>query len=253
MALDKGKTMTPTEKADKVVKILGLVGGNVRHAFKLQAYFCRAAYKDDVKKHFDQSKAASGYNQILDSLYFELIMTLVRLFDNLKEEKGAHNTASIPGLMSLLSETEVVAELQVRSEQRKNSTGDLDTDFLKKLEADAVQSASKDASKETSLIFALFRDFEKLKGSHLLSRLRTIRNELLAHTAIKRNRNNPAHYGDTEKLLKKTAQFVVSLNSSVKSLHDDYKGEIEIWQEHADYFWKKVIEGNGEKPTNHST
>ena len=59
--------MAQIDKADKVVKILKLVDGNVRHAFKLWSYFRRAAYSDDVKKRFDQSKAASGYNQIVDS------------------------------------------------------------------------------------------------------------------------------------------------------------------------------------------
>lgn len=244
--------MTPTEKADKVITILELVDGNVRHAFKLRSYFCRAAYSDDVKKRFDQSKAASGYNQIVDSLYFELIMTLVRLFDHLQEEKSSHNTASIPELMSLLTGTEVVAELQLRSEQRKTPTGDLekdlkssDLDFLKKLKADAVEAACK----ETSQIFKSFQNYEKLKGSHLLSRLRTVRNELFAHTAIERNRNNPARYGDAEELLEKTAEFVANLNSSIRSLHDDYQGEIQTWQDHAKYFWESIVSGNVEKPT----
>ncbi len=235
--------MTPIEKADKAVEILKLVDGNVRHAFKLQSYFCCAAYNDEVKKRFDQNEAAPGYNQILDSLYFELIMTLVRLFDNIHEKKSDQNTASIPKLMSLLSETEVVAMLQLRSVQRKVLTGDLklelksfDLDFLKRLDAEAIQSAYN----ETSQIFGLFQNYEKLKGSHLLGRLRTVRNELFAHTAIERNRNNPARYGDAEKFLEKTAIFVASLNSSVKSLHNDYKDEIEKWQEHAKYFWKAL-------------
>ena len=246
--------MTPIEKTDKVVNILELVDGNVRHAFKLRSYFCRAAYKDDVKNRFDQSKTASGYNQIVDSLYFELIMTLVRLFDNLQEEKSAHNTASIPELMSLLSETEVVAQL--RSEQRKTPTGDLEMDlkssnldFLKNLKTDAIQAACK----EKSQIFSLLQNYEKLKGSHFLSRLRTVRNELFAHTAIERNRNNPARYGDAEELLEKTAQFVASLNSSVRSLHDDYQGEIKTWQEHAKYFWENIVGESTEKPTSQST
>ena len=248
--------MTSSEKANKVVKILELVDGNVRHTFKLRSYFCRAAYKDDVKKRFNQSKAASGYNQIVDSLYFELIMTLVRLFDNLQEERNAHNTASIPELMSLLSETEVVAELQLRSEQRKTPTGDLeldlkssDLDFLKKLKVDAVQAACK----ETSQISSSFQNYEKLKGSHLLSRLRTVRNELFAHTAIERNRNNPARYGDAEELLEKTAKFVACLNSSVRSLHDDYQGEIETWKDHAKYFWENIVGESAAKPTSQST
>ncbi|MDD2319643.1 MAG: hypothetical protein PHO83_06310 [Geobacteraceae bacterium] len=235
--------MTPIEKADKVLTILELVDGNVRHAYKLCSYFCRAAYKNDVKNSFDQSKAAPGYNQVVESLYFELIMTLVRLFDNLQEEKCSKNTASIPELMSLLSEPEVVAELQLRSEQRKTPTGNLekelkssDLGFLEKLKVKAKQSACI----ETFQFKKLFQDFEKLKESHFLSRLRTVRNELFAHTAIERNRNNPARYGDAEKLLEMTAQLVANLNSAIRSLHDDYKGAIKTWQEHANYFWEKI-------------
>ena len=111
--------MTPSEKVDKADTILELIDGNVRHALKLQAYFCRAAYHDDIKARFDQSKAAPGYNQIIDSLYFELIMTLVRLYDDLPDNKHAQNTASLPELIGLLSQTKVVAEVQARSEQRK--------------------------------------------------------------------------------------------------------------------------------------
>lgn len=249
------KAMTSAEKADKVVKILKLIDEDVRHAFRLQSYFCRAAYNNDVKKYFNQSKAAPGYNQICNSLYFEFIMTLTRLFDNFKRKKNTHNTASLPELMSLLSETEVVDELQRRSEQRKTPSEDLeknlefsDADWLKELKDGAKQSACN----ERSLISGLLQDFEKLKGNHLLGRLRIIRNELLAHTAIERNKNNSARYGDPERFLQKTAQFVASLNSAVESLHNDYKEHIKTWQEHADYFWEYIVGNNIEKPTSQS-
>jgi len=243
--------MTPSDKVDKAIKILELIDGNVRHALKLQAYFCRAAYNDDIKVRFDQSKAAPGYNQIVDSLYFELIMTLVRLYDDLPDAKHSENTASLPELMKLLSQTQVVAELQARSEQRKTPKGQLekelqtrDSSFLEKLNRDATLSAQV----ETSEIFSLVSEFEKLKGSHLLARLRFIRNELFAHTAIEQNRNNPARYGDAETLLEKTLQFVSRLNSAVRNLHCTYQEHIQTWQEHADFFWQWTIGKEIEKP-----
>lgn len=244
--------MTPTEKVDKAIKILELIDGNVRHALRLQAYFCFGAYNNDIKERFDQSKAAPGYNQILDCLYFELIMTLVRLYDDLPDAKHSENTASLPELMGLLSQTEVVAELQTRSEQRKTPNGQLekelqtkDSDFLKKLKRDATLSAQAD----TSELFSLLGEFDKLKGSHLLARLRSIRNELFAHTAIERNQNNPARYGDAEALLERTVQFVSRLNSAIRSLHCTYQVHIQTWQEHADFFWRSIRGKEIEKPT----
>lgn len=244
--------MTAGEKAEKGIRILEIIDGNVRHALRLKEYFCRAAYRDEVKTHFNQSKAASGYNQAIDALYFELIMTLVRLYDDLPDQKHAENTASIPELIGLLSQTEVVAELQARSEQRKTPKDQLEKelessnkDFLEKLKADARRSAQA----ETSEIFGLLNEFKKLKGSHLLGRLRSVRNELFAHTAIERTRNNPARYGDAEEFLKQTMQFVSLLNSAVRNVLCTYQEHIQLCVEQADFFWQAVVQKGEEKPT----
>lgn len=244
--------MTAGEKAEKAIRILEFIDGNVRHALKLRAYFCRAAYRDDVKTYFDQSKAAPGYNQAVDSLYFELIMTLVRLYDDLPDQKHAENTASIPELIGILSQTEIIAELQARSTQRKTPKDQLekelessDKDFLEKLKADARRLVQG----ETSEIFCLLTEFKKLKGSHLLGRLRSVRNELFAHTAIDRNRNNSARYGDAEDLLEQTMRFVSRLNSAVRSVHCTYQEHIQMWLEHADCFWQAVAQRDEKEPT----
>lgn len=236
--------MTAQEKADKACKILELIDRNIRHALKIQAYFCRAAYEADVRTYFNQTKAAPGFNQIVDSLYFELILTIVRSYDDIKDDKYSDNTASLPELIKLLSQSSVIAELQTRSEQRKAPKGPLenellasDRDFLEKLKKDATHASQA----ETSEIFVLVKEFEQLKGNHLLGRLRSIRHELLAHIAIERNRNNAARYGDAEDLLEKTYRFVSRLNSAIINLHWDYQSHIKTWQEHADIFWSKVI------------
>jgi len=237
--------MTPTDKANKAISILQLVDANVRHALKIRAYFCRAAYCEDVKRYFDQTKGAPGYNQILDSLYFELIMTLVRLFDEPPEQKHANNTASLPELICLLRQSDVLGVLQERSQQAKTPTGDLEGDLklrdlslVDKLRADAVSGAQR----EKTEVIALLTDFQKLKGSHLLARLRIVRNEILAHDAIERNQKNPACYGDCEDLLEKTTAFTSRLNAAVRRLHSDYSEHEQTWKDYADGFWRMAIQ-----------
>jgi hypothetical protein len=239
--------MTPSDKADKAISILELVDRNVRHALKTRAYFCRAAYQDDVKNYFNQTKGAPGYNQIVDSLYFELIITLVRLFDELREQKHADNFASLPELISLLRQSAVIDVLQERSLQAKTPTGELEKDlkshdqgFLSKLRRDAIFGSQQ----ETAVVFALLAEFQKLKGSHLLARLRLVRNELFAHTALERSQNNPVRYGDAEDLLKQTATFISQLNDSVRRLHCDYTDHERTWTEHADVFWQMVLKSS---------
>lgn len=247
--------MTPSDKADKATRILELADANVRHALKTRAYFCRAAYCDDVKRYFDQTEGALGYNKIVDSLYFELIMTIVRLFDELPDQKHADNTASLPELVSLLRQSDVLAVLQKRSRQAKTPTGELeqdlesrDGDFLEKLRADAISSAQG----ETTEVFSLLAEFQQLKGSHLLARLRSVRNELFAHTAIERNQNSPTRYGDAEELLEKTSAFTRRLNAAIRRLHCDYSEHEQTWTEHADAFWRMAIHTEGEEPTTES-
>lgn len=232
--------MTPDGKAEKAIRIMEMVDANVRHALKIREYFCRAAYCDDVKRYFDQTKGAPGYNQIVDSLYFELIITLLRLFDELPEQKQADNTASLPILMSLLRQTDVIAVLQERSRQSKTPKKDLEEDlnnnrcYLDKLRADAISEAQQ----ETTNIFSLISEFQKIKGSHRLSRLRAVRNELFAHTALQRNQNNSAQYGDAENLLDQTASFTCRMNAAIRRLHSDYSEHRQKWFEHADAFWR---------------
>lgn len=238
--------MTHDEMADKATKILKVIDENVMLAFQLRAYYCRAAYHDDVKSYFNDNRTAPGYNHVIDALYFQLIMTLVLLFDDLSDGKHANNTASLPELFALLSQCQVRAVLQDRSRQRKTPTGESeqdlqshDQDFLHKLRGEATVSAQQ----ETTEIVSLLAEFKALTGDHRVGRLRRVRNELFAHTALERNRNNPAKYGDAEDLLDLTAKFVARLNAAIRSLHFDYAEHGTTCTEQADNFWQVILRG----------
>jgi hypothetical protein len=123
-----------------------------------------------------------------------------------------------------------------------------DPDFLEKLRAKAIAGAQQ----ETTEIFCLLAEFQDLKGSHLLGRLRSVRNEFFAHTAIDRNQNNSSRYGDAEELLDTTAAYTRRLNAAVRRLHCDYSEHEKMWTEHADAFWRKTIHTERKEPTTES-
>jgi len=74
--------MKPDETLDISEKILERIDRSIFKAISLAALFGRAANQgDDLRPHFDNSSAAAGYNTVMDSLYFELVLTVARLFD----------------------------------------------------------------------------------------------------------------------------------------------------------------------------
>ncbi|MBU4524407.1 MAG: hypothetical protein KUA37_06635 [Desulfomicrobium sp.] len=245
--------MVGTQAADRANRIAVLIDRNVRQAVKLRAYFCRGAYSGhDVRTRFDQSKAAPGFNTILDSLYFEFVLTMARLYDNPDDQRMAEKTASIPVLFALLSAPETRAELQRRSVERKTPKDLRDQhgqpapkEFVAELQKDAVRAAEA----ETNEIEALNTEYGTLKGSHLICRIRKARNEFLAHTALDPSRNNLADYGNAEELLGKTIPLVTRLQLAVRSCHTSLASESTIWEEHADIFWRALCCGTNMEPT----
>lgn len=165
------------------------------------------------------------------------------MFDDQPDGKHGKNTASLPMLTSILSRADVLAELQARTRTARAPNGQLlsqlkaqDPSFLQKLQDDAVKSSRED----TSIIFDLLQQSQKLQGSHLVARLRSIRHELFAHTAIERSQNNKARYGDAEELLTKTKTLVSGFNARVRRIDNDYSGVVSTWEEHADLFWRRA-------------
>ena len=245
--------MTGAEEADRAERIVELIDRNVRQAIKLRAYFCRGAYHgQDVRARFDRTKAAPGFKTVLDSLYFELILTMARLFDAPDDQNKAARTAAIPVLLGLLEQPKTRQELQRRSVERTTPKDlrDLDgrsasEDFVAQLRADAVRSAEA----ETHDIERLIDEYDTLAGSHLICRIRRSRNEFLAHTAIDPSRNNRAAYGDAEELLAKAIPLVARLQSAVRSCHASFEDENGIWEEHAEIFWRVLSCGADTEPT----
>ena len=85
------------------------------------------------------------------------------------------------------------------------------------------------------------KKYIKLKGSHLVARLTTVRNKLYAHTATKFNRNQFADYGQAEELLRKTLPILNMLNLSISDKVEPYDKISIFWEGYSTEFWNKFI------------
>jgi len=230
--------MNAIDQLDRAEEIIQKLDRNVRHAIYLGEYFARGAYNGNaVRKHFDNSTAAHGYNLVLDSLYFELVLTMARLYDDPVKGGKADNTASVPIVMEILLDPLVMEELRKRLMQRhapgRSAIGpDGSTIAL------VVQMAEKGVEEKLNAIGPLRNTY---KGHHLLQRIRTARNEFMAHTAMNPSKNNRVAYGDAEQLLALTIPIVKQLQYSVRSTGASYDREREIAVETSDSFWKKIV------------
>jgi len=232
--------MTPDAQLEDLERIIELLDRNIRRAIRLSEYFDRAAYSgDDVKAHFDNSVAADGYNTVLDAVYFELIITVARLFDDPTGRHHADTTASIPVVLHVLEHDILQEALRQRLLKRHDPSN------IKGLDSAAAERMrprmSERVEEQVQSIPRLLAEYTRLKGDHLLQRVRVARNEVLAHTATNPTKNSRIAYGDAEQLLAKAIPLVAGLQSSVRSCHLSYEEERTDSKELASEFWAKVI------------
>jgi hypothetical protein len=231
--------MKPDETLDIAEKILERIDRSIFKAISLAALFGRAANQgDDLRPHFDNSPAAAGYNTVLDSLYFELVLTVARLFDAEKRDAVTPTTASIPVIVSLLEEPGVIDALRARKRRRHDPekvTG-MDTatkrDYRKRIFARIDQ--------EISDLPPLLERLRNLKGHKLLRSIRRARNDFMAHTAIAPSQSDVLTYGQAEDLLAVAEPLLTTLQYSIRSYHPEYKDEAKRQAARADEFWKRA-------------
>ena len=224
--------------------ILQILDVQIRHAYEVKAYFCRAAYESDVREYFDQTPAAPGYSQIMISLYYDLIMTVVRVFDKLPNKMHADNTASLPELISLLKDSSTVESLKERERlartlpsEQITALENTEPGFYFRHEREVQESVNHMEVEVSELI----NDFKGINGSHHLRGLQNTRNQLLAHTAININNREVSRFGDAESLLDLTAKYIMSLNATIRRLHDNYEQHVGNCNTTANDYWLKVI------------
>ncbi len=193
----------------KIEQSLYWLNANAIHAIELKETFSFPAYDQSIRKMLEGTNKVRCYKVCLDAIYFEFIMTLMRMYDSYEND-----TVCFKKLSEYLTDNFI-------QQYEKNTQRDVKT---------KIESA--------------LTEFQNLKGSHLVGRLKTVRHKMFAHTSTDFNRNQVAEYGHAEQLLEKTLPILNSLNYVFRDKKEPYDEIITFWKGYAKEFWEDLIKGS---------
>lgn len=181
---------------------------NAKHAIELRESFKYPAYDDKLREFIRGTNNVRYYDICLKAIYFEFIMTLMRMHNSYEKD-----TACFSNVFKLLSRT-----------------------FVKHFESNCGRAISDLTEKAST-------DYENLKGSHIFGSLKIVRHNMFAHTGIKFNRKQVAHYGYAEKLIDKTLPILNALNVAIYGKPEPYDKISGFWKGYAMDFWNNFMLG----------
>lgn len=189
---------------------------NIRNAIELKEMFTFAAYDNSLHTSIQGTNVVRGFNVTLKALYFEFVMTLMRIFDTYERD-----TASLKNVFTYLNEDDFIKT------------------FEKKTQREIAQIITKAE-----------QQYNAVKGSHFVARLNTVRNKLYAHTATEFNKNELADYNHAEELLNKTIPILQDLHLAIDDKGKSYDKFSDYWKDYAVDFWRNLL--TIKKTDNHS-
>lgn len=202
--------MNYNELLKKIEQGLFWLDANARHAIELQETFDFPAHDASIWALIKGTRKVRCYKVCLDAIYFEFVMTLMRMYDSYERD-----TICFKRLFEYLSD-DFVKDFQAKTRR--------------KVEAE-IQFAGK--------------EFKSLNGSHLVGQLRKVRNNMFAHTSTDFSRSQVAKYGHAEKLLERTLPMLNDLNSSIGGKAEPYDKIRENWKKYAMEFWQNLLSKDG--------
>ena len=197
--------MTTFEKSlNKIDQCLFWLNPNAKHAIELKETFSYPAYNDELRNSIKGTNAVRVYKICLESIYFEFIMTLMRMYDSYEKE-----TACFKNLFNKINEN-----------------------FIESYEKEKNTKIKEELN-------SIVHDYNNLKGSHLVSRLTTVRNKHFGHTATNFNSNQFADYGHADELLDKTLPLLNRLNKIFSNRIEPFESITNHWKGFSSEFWEK--------------
>lgn len=180
----------------------------MRHVVALMQMHRVLAYSPDVTPLFNGTREAWGYSIVQQSVLVELVFALCRLHDK------SHNTNSLPTLFS-----------------EETATSESKT-WLSTLPGPRRDAFAK--AKST---------WSQLCGSHLLSRLRTLRNKFWGHSATDRTGLQMPKYGYVDDLYSRTKEIVELLAFAALDTDPNFDDAEQVWEQHANRFFEVLTAG----------
>ena len=203
------KYMEYKPKWNYVNAYLGNIVNNAEHAVRLKESFIYPAYDTKISQTINGTRNSVFYGLCLESIYFEYIMTLMRMYDGKEID-----TSSFGNIMVLL-----------------------DNDFI----AEYEQRHSRNIRDNVNIAIIKYNG---IINSHLYAGIKMLRNKYLAHTAINLSNNRVAKYGYADKILDESICILNLLTEAFRRKRGDYEPIGRVYHRFSMEFWGNFIKNN---------
>lgn len=221
---------------EKVQSILKKLNGNVLNAIALNELHSSSAFEARVSDRFDNTIEAYAFNQITWSLFFELVMTLMRIYD-----PGKSDAASLHALFKLLNRSGILEKISEEI-KREESERVFHSIWPAHPEIDVRPQRQKIIE---GRIIARLKAIDEAKAAYKLiqsneyeKRLRGYRDKAFAHSATQYEPMLKAQFGDADELLALTKPVIEKLTLALRNESQNYSGFKRVWRGRAETFWQ---------------
>lgn len=236
------------ERVGKARKLVRALTDKIQVAISLHAANEIIQYSDTLSGQIPKSYAANAFTVFQDAQFHFEIIALVSVWD-----KAARNSISIPTVVALIDDDDVLARLAKATFDAHNqqpvrlvekTRGTEEKKIIEELVA-SHQFEFANSQSERALT-ELKESLNSAKGVVLENQMKSVRNlrDMVAHSltqtrAAERGRINPMKYGDERELLTTTIQLIESLYCWVNGTSFDISGQVfdiarrdarELWQ-----------------------
>jgi AbiU2 len=231
--------LTPEARVAEARLVADRLNEEVLRAIRLRALYMRCANAQDILDTFSQTLDAHAFVTVRNSLFVELILTLMRIYD-----ASRPNTASLRSLGHLLDADDVRKTLHDIAES--DALGgpafvDADDEIREAIERQRAANAIEKADERLEALDNCLARLKNLKGDHRLAALKDLRDVALAHRATDDRRKTSTQYGYPSKVLDTTMGLVSDLCRSLTGLVCLYDQAQQEWDRCADQFWRRVL------------
>jgi hypothetical protein len=223
----------PSARIERALRIEPVVEKELRRAIAADAVYRDAWFRDDVPAAVSGTDAYMALRVLRNAVLCEFVMTLMRVWDTDK------NAASLTSLCAILRDPEVQACLYEQKVQRFKPNGD-------PARPPNPDQGKRWADRSLARLKGAIETFDRRDSDHVLTGLRTLRDEALAHADMQ-PRPHGVKYGYPCKLLEQSLRLFDDLVDLLTHTHYAFAEDREIWREHSADFWARVVRGSDKR------
>jgi hypothetical protein len=196
--------VTPEERHHEAESLITRVNAELIRVLALQEMWSRCRIQQDVLIAMGREDLKPGFLLVRDALHIDLIMSLVRLYDDPKR----YIPASVPVL-------------------------------IKRLQEPAIRKLIDACPKRQTASECALRLYQT-GSERRRSALRTLRDKVLAHNEIG-NIEHGAEYGDETRLVVETAEIASQIDRAIRGQAAQFAPASLTWKWLADAYWSQTI------------